>query len=1202
MSSSRATLFGVSLCLCLGLGCLPDEMKPPAGPDCNGNGVTDRQDIRSGHSKDCNRNRVPDECDIANGTSQDCDGNGVPDECQRDKDRDGVIDACDGCPTDPLKTDPGACGCGVPDTDADHNGIPDCLEQAPKPGPDCNANGVADANDIALGTSADCNSDGVPDECQTDSDGDGVIDPCDGCPNDASKTAAGACGCGVADVDSDGDGTPDCTDGCPDDPAKSEPGVCGCGALDVDSDGDGYLDCQDPGDPPGPDCNANGVPDLDDIAAGTSLDCNGDGVPDECQLDSDGDGLINPCDGCPNDPNKYEPGACGCGVPDTDSDGDGVPDCSDGCPDDSLKTEPGVCGCGVSDADDDGDGVPNCADGCPDDPAKNQPGTCGCGMPDVDADGDGMPDCLDACPSDPAKVAPGACGCGVADVDANANGTPDCLESPGPGGCEVTYFTSEGPSHEGFDGCFVAEGVIGRSGWCGNYTYELSLSPDTGPRRNKRDFWWFCGQEYPFTFSWNGTQARFVVNGVTMQDTFACGGINALQLACRAVKGRVDLYNLVLDGEPLGHTVGADKCGDQLKIMRVVCGIDDEFVLTGTVRMAWHWLEFPKNSQIAFDITAGQVDLPSGPDCNHNGIPDSQDIAGGTSSDCDANGVPDECQADGDGDGVIDPCDGCPNDPAKTAPGVCGCGVADTDSDGDGVPDCNDGCPNDPTKTQAGACGCGAADTDSDGDGTPDCVDGCPDDPAKVEPGVCGCGVADTDSDGDGTPDCVDGCPDDPAKVEPGVCGCGVPDADSDGDGVLDCLDLCPDTPAGLAVDEHGCPLLAADAGPDVTLDEVGPVVLDGAAVGGLPPYAFQWSAPGWAGSNEQNPTVMPTVTTVYTLTVTDSSSPPQVATDTVTVTISAHPTLRYTIVDIGALSANGTYPASINDAGDVVGYYYSSSWQQRAFLYRGGVISDLGTLGGVMAYAHDINNLGQVVGESMTAGGQTLAFRWDGSGPLVNLGALPGGTTSAAYAINSHGQVVGYSEYISTYHAFLHSGGVMSHMGTLDYYLSGAFDINDHGQAVGVLMDDLGHAMAFLYDNGVLVNLGTPLLSDSQAWVINNNGLVAGTAWGPGEDRSFLCANGIVIDLGALPGYPKTYANGINDEGKVVGTSTSNTGVSHAFLYTGGELRDLNSLLVPGHDWQYLAGAYAINNNGQITGYGRRNGQDRGFILTPVP
>jgi len=63
-------------------------------------------------------------------------------------------------------------------------------------------------------------------------------------------------------------------------------------------------------------------------------------------------------------------------------------------------------------------------------------------------------------------------------------------------------------------------------------------------------------------------------------------------------------------------------------------------------------------------------------DCNGNGAPDSCDIAGSASQDCDANGIPDDCSADTDGDGIIDSCDGCPNDSAKLEPGVCGCGVA----------------------------------------------------------------------------------------------------------------------------------------------------------------------------------------------------------------------------------------------------------------------------------------------------------------------------------------------------------------------------------------------------------------------------------------------------------------------------------------------------------------------------------------------
>jgi hypothetical protein len=146
---------------------------------------------------------------------------------------------------------------------------------------------------------------------------------------------------------------------------------------------------------------------------------------------------------------------------------------------------------------------------------------------------------------------------------------------------------------------------------------------------------------------------------------------------------------------------------------------------------------------------------------------------------------------DTDSDGTPDESDGCPTDPTKTAPGVCGCGVPDTDSDGDGVPNCIDGCDFDPLKVAPGLCGCGIPDTDSDGDGVPNCIDGCDFDPLKVAPGLCGCGTPDTDSDGDGAPDCIDGCDLDPLKVVPGPCGCGVPDTDSDSDGIPDCNDNC---------------------------------------------------------------------------------------------------------------------------------------------------------------------------------------------------------------------------------------------------------------------------------------------------------------------------------------------------------------------------------------------------------------------------
>ncbi len=199
----------------------------------------------------------------------------------------GVID---NCPSDANKTDPGQCGCGVPDVDSDGDGVLDCNDLCP------DDPGKSDPGTCGCGVSdADLNNDGVPD-CV------------DACPNDPNKSSPGQCGCGVADTDTDSDGTPDCNDACPTDSNKVVAGQCGCGVLDVDTDGDGTFDCDDL-------CPA----DANKTAPGIC----GCGATD---VDSDGDGAPDCNDQCPNDANKTLPGICGCGNVDTDVNGDGVCD------------------------------------------------------------------------------------------------------------------------------------------------------------------------------------------------------------------------------------------------------------------------------------------------------------------------------------------------------------------------------------------------------------------------------------------------------------------------------------------------------------------------------------------------------------------------------------------------------------------------------------------------------------------------------------------------------------------------------------------------------------------------------------------------------------------------------------------------------------------------------------------------------------
>jgi probable HAF family extracellular repeat protein len=73
------------------------------------------------------------------------------------------------------------------------------------------------------------------------------------------------------------------------------------------------------------------------------------------------------------------------------------------------------------------------------------------------------------------------------------------------------------------------------------------------------------------------------------------------------------------------------------------------------------------------------------------------------------------------------------------------------------------------------------------------------------------------------------------------------------------------------------------------------------------------------------------------------------------------------------------------------------------------------------------------------------------------------------------------------------------------------------------------------------------------------------------------------VTDLGTLPGYPSSVARGINSNGQVVGSATTN-GIAHAFLYSAGIMTDLNSL-VPTHSGWTQTDANAINDNGQVVG-----------------
>ncbi len=64
-----------------------------------------------------------------------------------------IAGGIDNCPTDPLKVEPGLCGCGVADTDTDGDTVPDCLDECPgfDDRIDSDMDGIADACDLCPG-------------------------------------------------------------------------------------------------------------------------------------------------------------------------------------------------------------------------------------------------------------------------------------------------------------------------------------------------------------------------------------------------------------------------------------------------------------------------------------------------------------------------------------------------------------------------------------------------------------------------------------------------------------------------------------------------------------------------------------------------------------------------------------------------------------------------------------------------------------------------------------------------------------------------------------------------------------------------------------------------------------------------------------------------------------------------------------------
>jgi uncharacterized repeat protein (TIGR01451 family)/uncharacterized protein (TIGR03382 family) len=147
-----------------------------------------------------------------------------------------------------------------------------------------------------------------------DSDGDGLANPQDGCPQEPEDNDGFQDQDGCADLDNDQDGVPDVADKCPLEPEDKDGFQDEDGCPDPDNDQDGIVDAQDK-------CPLE-AEDKDGFQ-------DEDGCPEP---DNDEDGIVDAQDKCSLKPEDKDAFQDEDGCPDPDNDRDGIEDGEDQCP------------------------------------------------------------------------------------------------------------------------------------------------------------------------------------------------------------------------------------------------------------------------------------------------------------------------------------------------------------------------------------------------------------------------------------------------------------------------------------------------------------------------------------------------------------------------------------------------------------------------------------------------------------------------------------------------------------------------------------------------------------------------------------------------------------------------------------------------------------------------------------------------------
>ncbi|GAA4352482.1 DUF3466 family protein [Kangiella taiwanensis] len=355
-----------------------------------------------------------------------------------------------------------------------------------------------------------------------------------------------------------------------------------------------------------------------------------------------------------------------------------------------------------------------------------------------------------------------------------------------------------------------------------------------------------------------------------------------------------------------------------------------------------------------------------------------------------------------------------------------------------------------------------------------------------------------------------------------------------------------------------------------------------------------------------------------------------------------------YEVVDLGGLGGTMSVAFDVNQAGQVVGYASVPSEENEGQFFAHAALfdesgnTDLGVYPeGTISQAVGINDAMTAVGfsnkitESTSDGSSTIVSDVYATifemGNLIELPSQENVDNTRAFGINNNNQIflVGRidlnpdDELSGTDRGFIYDRNTDTYSMVTPFtddiskrsYITG---INDNGRITGFTDFDISDSettiksyIASVDDIETLEEI--PSIDNRAIFAqgINMNDEVVGSIYisGTRDLREAFYINmsagdSEITTLGFIdPRFNDSRARDINNMGQVVGkalVSVPTLDEYAAFIHEDGEMKDLNTLISCDSGWK-LTEATAINDSGQIVGFGSFEGEVRAFRLDPT-